>query len=396
MAEGPGRRALLVAALGALPLLAAAPAHAQPLPPGPGEVEAARAAAAAAAARVAALQAELGAQQQALEDAHVRLSVAAEDYDEAAALLRQRSEEAERADGAAAAARAALAESRLALGRFASRSYRATAGDLGPLATVLGARSAQDVLDRSAALERVAAARDEAVDGARGASAAAGAAQAAARDAAGAQQRATDAAAAARAAAEGAAAAADALLAATRAREEQVLAELAALQDTSVLLERRRLDALAAEEQVRREAAARAEVQGSGAPVRPAPGPTPGADAAVARALAQLGKPYRWGGEGPDAFDCSGLVLRAWEAAGVALPHSSRLQRSRGDEVALADLRAGDLVFYATDTSDPATVHHVGLVVAPGLMVEAPHSGAVVRTASIYRSGLLPLGTRPR
>ncbi|MCI2239463.1 NlpC/P60 family protein [Paenibacillus sp. TRM 82003] len=133
----------------------------------------------------------------------------------------------------------------------------------------------------------------------------------------------------------------------------------------------------------------------SGAAPAPAPGPTPGADTAVAWALAQLGAPYRWGGEGPDAFDCSGLTLRAWEAAGVRLPHSSRLQCSGRAKVPLAELRAGDLVFYATDTSDPSTVHHVGLVVSPGRMVEAPHTGAVVRTASIYRSGLLPHGTRP-
>jgi cell wall-associated NlpC family hydrolase len=124
-------------------------------------------------------------------------------------------------------------------------------------------------------------------------------------------------------------------------------------------------------------------------------GPAAGADTAVDWALAQVGKPYLWAGAGPDSFDCSGLTMRAWQAAGVALPHSSRIQYSGEAKVDLADLRAGDLVFYATSTSDPSTIHHVGMVVAPGTMVEAPHAGADVRTASIYRSGLLPFGTRP-
>ncbi len=403
MAEGAARRTVLLAVAGALPLLAAAPAAAAPVqPPGQDEVDAARAAAAGTAQQVAALQAELARQQADLDAVHVRLSVAAEDFDEAQALLQQRTAEAELAAGAAGTARTELDGARLALGRLASRSYRGAAGDLGPLASVLGAGSAQDLLDRSATLGRLTAHRDEAVERADRAQRAAEAARAEADAAAAAQQRATDAAAAARTAAEAAAAAADAAVTATRARTEELIAELARLQRTSVELERERQAGLAAEEQGRREAAARqaAEAAAGASPgasgVLVAAGPTAGADTAVAWALDQLGKPYRWGGEGPDAFDCSGLTLRAWEAAGVQLPHSSRLQRSSGEPVALADLAAGDLVFYATDTSDPATVHHVALVVSPGRMVEAPHTGAVVRTASIYRSGLLPHGTRPR
>ncbi|NAZ84413.1 NlpC/P60 family protein, partial [Kineococcus sp. R8] len=148
-------------------------------------------------------------------------------------------------------------------------------------------------------------------------------------------------------------------------------------------------------------ATARARPAGARSPTPPPPapraeGPSAGAGAAVAWALGQLGKPYLWAADGPDSFDCSGLTLRAWAAAGVALPHSSRLQYAGQAKVALADLQAGDLVFYATDPADPATVHHVGMALGDGRMVEAPHTGAVVRRASIYRAGLLPLGTRPR
>jgi peptidoglycan DL-endopeptidase CwlO len=103
--------------------------------------------------------------------------------------------------------------------------------------------------------------------------------------------------------------------------------------------------------------------------------------------MAQLGKPYQWGATGPDTFDCSGLTLRAWQAAGVNLPRVSRAQYTVGVAVGrLADLRPGDLVFYG---DSPATIHHVGLYVGDGRMVEAPYTGASVRIASIGRPDLV-------
>ena len=123
----------------------------------------------------------------------------------------------------------------------------------------------------------------------------------------------------------------------------------------------------------------------------------PGSPAAVAVrfALAQLGKPYEWGADGPGSYDCSGLVQTAYRAAGVHLPRVSRQQYGAGRLVSLKELRAGDLLFYATDTSDPQTIYHVGMYLGAGRMVEAPNRRAPVRIASIWRPGLLGRATRP-
>jgi peptidoglycan hydrolase-like protein with peptidoglycan-binding domain len=126
-------------------------------------------------------------------------------------------------------------------------------------------------------------------------------------------------------------------------------------------------------------------------------GATAGSPAAVAVrfALAQLGKPYRWGADGPRSYDCSGLVQTAYRAAGVALPRVSRQQYHAGRHVRLTALRAGDLLFYADNTRDPRTIGHVGMYLGAGRMIEAPRPGRPVRIASIWRPGLLGRATRP-
>ena len=111
----------------------------------------------------------------------------------------------------------------------------------------------------------------------------------------------------------------------------------------------------------------------------------PVARAAVRWALAQLGDPYRWGATGPDMFDCSGLTSSAYRAAGVSIPRVSRAQWGAGLHVQVSNLLPGDLVFYADNPRDPATIHHVGMYIGNGLMVHAPHTGDVVRVASIWR-----------
>jgi cell wall-associated NlpC family hydrolase len=122
---------------------------------------------------------------------------------------------------------------------------------------------------------------------------------------------------------------------------------------------------------------------------RPGRAPAAGGDGAraaraVAFALAQRGKPYRWGAEGPDAFDCSGLTWAAWRAAGVTIPRTAAgqladLPRVRGR------LQLGDLVIYRTD--GPSR-RHVAMVVGRGRIVEALGRGTPVRVTSI-RGGWL-------
>jgi cell wall-associated NlpC family hydrolase len=112
-------------------------------------------------------------------------------------------------------------------------------------------------------------------------------------------------------------------------------------------------------------------------------------------ALTQLGKPYRWGGAGPAFYDCSGLALDAWATAGVRLYHWTGFQWVSGPHEPLRRLRRGDLVFYATNIADPASIHHVGIYIGNGLMVDAPYTGAVVRIDSLSAYAGLIGATRP-
>jgi cell wall-associated NlpC family hydrolase len=121
------------------------------------------------------------------------------------------------------------------------------------------------------------------------------------------------------------------------------------------------------------------------------------AGAAIEFALGEVGKPYVWGATGPNTYDCSGLVLRAFQAAGINLPRVSRQQFYAGGHVPVAQAQAGDLLFYATDPSDPATIHHVVVYLGDGQMVEAPYTGERVRVRPVPWDfpELVPLATRP-
>jgi cell wall-associated NlpC family hydrolase len=114
-------------------------------------------------------------------------------------------------------------------------------------------------------------------------------------------------------------------------------------------------------------------------------------DIAANWALSQLGKPYQWGAAGPQTYDCSGLTMVAWAHAGVSLLHYTGYQWDEGPHVPLDQLQRGDLLFYATNNSDPDTIHHVGIYIGNGMMVDAPFTGALVRIDSIYQPGT-PIG----
>lgn len=92
-------------------------------------------------------------------------------------------------------------------------------------------------------------------------------------------------------------------------------------------------------------------------------------------ALGQLGKPYSWGGVGPDSFDCSGLTMKAWAAAGVKIPRTTYQQILIGTRVRKADLAPGDLVFPVKG--------HVQIYIGGGQVVEAPRPGLKVRVSQL-------------
>jgi cell wall-associated NlpC family hydrolase len=113
---------------------------------------------------------------------------------------------------------------------------------------------------------------------------------------------------------------------------------------------------------------------------------------ALSWALARLGTPYRWGGEGDGGFDCSGLVQAAFAAAGVHLPRVAQDQFDAGPHLPSGTpLLPGDLVFFGPSAH---AVDHVGIVVSTGEMVDAPHTGAVVRVEPIFSEGYVG-ATRP-
>jgi peptidoglycan DL-endopeptidase CwlO len=116
--------------------------------------------------------------------------------------------------------------------------------------------------------------------------------------------------------------------------------------------------------------------------------------AAIAYAEQQLGKPYLWGATGPGEFDCSGLVMMAYRAAGIDIPRTSEQQWTSGPQVSPGQVQPGDLVFFAGADGTPAAPGHVGLVIGNGLMIEAYAVGFPVRIAPY--AGRNPVGfTRP-
>ena len=109
------------------------------------------------------------------------------------------------------------------------------------------------------------------------------------------------------------------------------------------------------------------------------PGAPGGADRAVAiqAALSRIGSPYSWGGSGPNAFDCSGLVMWAFQQQGISLPHSSQALANGGQPVDRSQMQPGDLVTYYSDAS------HVGIYIGDGMMVHASTYGTPVRVAPV-------------
>ena len=99
---------------------------------------------------------------------------------------------------------------------------------------------------------------------------------------------------------------------------------------------------------------------------------------AISYAMAQVGKAYVFGAAGPSAFDCSGLTMRAWGAAGVALPHSSAAQYAGGRKISASELQPGDLVFYYHPIS------HVGMYIGNGQIVNAENPSVGVTVTGLY------------
>ena len=117
------------------------------------------------------------------------------------------------------------------------------------------------------------------------------------------------------------------------------------------------------------------------------------AAAVILYAAKQPGKPYQWGGSGPDTFDCSGLTMMAYRSAGIVIPRTSQEQWSAGPRVPLGREQPGDLVFFAGPDGTPQAPGHVGIVIGGGEMIEAYAAGYPIRV-STFGQASSPLGDR--
>ncbi len=435
---------MLVAGSLALPWLAgpvlASPggSGSDPSVPSQAQVDAARAQVSTTAGAVAVAQAQLDAADAALVRARVVAGQAVEAYDGAVYRSGQAQAAASAATQRSREASAQLSTARQQIGQLAATTYQ-MGGDLSGLAAFLSADGPQQLIDELSSLQMVAARNQKVYDQVTVATVVAGVATSQARAALSAQALALAQVTAARDRAQAALNAQTRDVAGISASRTQLIARLASLQHVSVALEQARQRGLAAAAAAARQQAAAAAAarqqaaqQGAGQPslpggslgpvpgspspgggggaVNPAPsgvnapssgGISPGGPAtstasqglqAVSYAYAQLGKPYVWGAAGPDAFDCSGLTMRAWQAAGVSLAHWTVAQYEQTQPVSLNALRPGDLIFYASNLSDPSTIYHVGLYVGNGQMIAAPYTGAVVRVESIQGPDLFGAG----
>jgi peptidoglycan DL-endopeptidase CwlO len=115
---------------------------------------------------------------------------------------------------------------------------------------------------------------------------------------------------------------------------------------------------------------------------------------AIAFARAQIGKPYLWGGTGPDAFDCSGLTMMAYRAVGIDIPRTAAEQWAWGPRVSPSQVQPGDLVFFVGGEGSKTAPGHVGIVIGHGLMIDAPSPGFTVRIEPYSAAGAIGF-TRP-
>ncbi|MGO4634561.1 NlpC/P60 family protein [Streptomyces sp. 2RAF24] len=257
------------------------------------------------------------------------------------------------------AARDELARGRNEAGRLAREQYQGRS-ELSPYLRLLLARDPQHALDQNHLLARAARDRAGAVTRLQGA-----------------ERRAADLATASRKALDRR----TALAARQRAHRDDVQRRLREVEGLLAALSPEQLAGVGALERTQT-AGAQAELLGSGVLDGPRTPSRAGAEA-LRFAVAQIGKPYEWGAEGPDTYDCSGLTQRAWAGAGRELPRTSQEQWRTLPRVPLSRLRPGDLVVYFPEAT------HVALYLGDGLVIHAPRPGARIKVSPLAANPLL-------
>ncbi|MFJ9568382.1 C40 family peptidase [Streptomyces bacillaris] len=363
-------RAVCTAALAAALVVSpatAAPAEPNPVPPGDtgetlgdaAEVDAETALAAPEAPEALGAPKSVATLLRELQTLYQEAEEASETYNATAEKLKQRTAEAKKVGTELAKARAALELSRGDAGRLAREQYQGRT-EFSAYLQLLLARDPLRALDQSHVIERVAAGRAATVERLTADARRADALAAASRKAVDQQKR---------------------LVAQQRKQRDAVQGKLRKVEGLLATLSAEQLAQLAGLEQ-QGVAAAQRELVASGAlsTVRP---PTRQGGDAIAYAIEQIGKPYVWGAEGPDSFDCSGLTSQAWAAAGRPVPRTSQEQWKQLPKVPVSSLRPGDLVVYFPKAT------HVALYIGDGLVVQAPRPGAKVKVSPLASNPLL-------
>jgi cell wall-associated NlpC family hydrolase len=293
------------------------------------------------------------------------LEAVAERFNEAREVLRAQQGAAQAAQAELDRATAVLAQAQHGVRGIARSAY--TGSGLNSFQALMVSGSADEFVNRMSTLQMVAGHQNELLGVAADANAAATAAQAQVQASVAEAQRQYDAVAGQQADLERQIAEYKAIHDRLSAEEQRAVAAAAAAAHAAGSAHSERVSRAEREEPTESLAAASAPVVADGA----------AAQVAIDTAMAQRGKPYVWAAGGPRAFDCSGLTQYAFKAAGITLPHSSRLQSQMGQAVSRSDLRPGDLVFFYSPVS------HVGIYIGGGQMVHAPTSGDVVKVASV-------------
>jgi cell wall-associated NlpC family hydrolase len=358
--------------------------------------------------RLAGAQAAVAGAQAQLAAMATKARTAIEHYDRAMHQLRVAQDAADAARVALAAAVADVANKQAQVNAFARASYM-SGGPLGAVAVVLTSGGPAAILDEASLLGAVSQTQADMLRDFAFAQERQATMSTAANAAEQAVQRIADGAAADRRTAMDALAAQHALIGQLTAQQISVARQLAD-QETKVAT----LTVAEAAAQARaKEAQERAALAAAWVQMQAAGDAMPWASAhqgrtAVAWAKKELGVPYSWAGgdatgptlgtvneDGNDAgqhtvgFDCSGLTLFAWSHAGFSIDHYTGYQWVEGHHIDVGHMRPGDLVFFATDTSDPMSIHHVGIYVGGDQMIDAPHTGVNVRYDKVFVSGFI-------
>ncbi|MET9661420.1 C40 family peptidase [Streptomyces sp. NPDC006510] len=336
-------RAVCTAALAAA--VVASPAAAAPVAPDP-------AAPAGAKGSVAQLLSELRKLYQQAEEA-------TETYNGTAAELKKRAAQAKKLDAALVVTRTALADSRDEAGQLAREQYQGRS-DFSAYMRLLLSRDPEHLLDQEHMIRRAAAGRAATVKRLTGAEKRAAELATESRKVLDRQQ---------------------VLAAKQKKQRDTVRSRLKAVESMLATLSGTQLTELSRLEQrdVRK---AQGTLVASGALSSTRP-PSEAGGEAVKYAIDQVGKPYVWGAEGPDSFDCSGLTSQAWAKAGQVIPRTSQEQWRQLRKVPVNALRPGDLVIYFPKAT------HVALYIGNGLVVQAPRPGSRVKVSPVASNPLL-------